>query len=210
MGPQQKPITEEALLVVEGKDQLNFFEALCEHLSLSHQMRIMNFGGVSELRRFLSGLRGLSGFRYVKRIGIIRDAETNPTGAFQNVTASLKNAGLAIPSKPEQLSCGGQPAVGVLILPGPDKPGMLETLLCETFADTPERHCIDTFFECVNRCPDANIQNPDKARARAFLTTKPDSYPSVGVAARKRYWNLNHQVLEPARTFLQSVAAAAN
>ena len=43
-----------------------------------------------------------------------------------------------------------------------------------------------------------------------FLATKPDSYPSVGIAAKKGYWPLDHEALEPARTFLQSVAAAAN
>ena len=208
---QPQPISKEALLLVEGKDPLNFFEALCKHLSLSQQLQIMNFGGVGELRRFLAGLCGRSGFRRVKRIGIIRDAEEDAAAAFQSVQTSLEHAGLTVPNEPEQLSCDGQPAVGVLILPGQDKSGILETLLCETFVDAPECHCIDAFFRCVQeKCPGANIKNPDKARARAFLATKPDSYPSVGIAAKKGYWPLDHEVLEPARTFLKSVAAAAN
>lgn len=208
---QPQPITKEALLLVEGKDPRNFFEALCNHLSLSQQLQIMNFSGVEELRSFLIGLRGQSGFRNVKRIGIIRDAEGNAAGAFQSVQASLKRAGLATPKEPDQLSCDGQHAVGVLILPGQGKPGMLETLLCKTFTDGPECPCIDAFFRCVQeRCPAANIKKPDKARARAFLATKPDSYPSVGIAAKKGYWPLDHEVLEPVRTFLKSVAAAAN
>ena len=211
MKPQPQPITKEALLLVEGRDPLNFFEALCNHLSLSRQLQTMNFGGVKELRGFLVGLRGQSGFRNVKSIGIIRDAEEGAAAAFQSVQASLGHAGLTVPNEPEKLSRDGQPAVGVLILPGQDKSGMLETLLCETFADAPECHCIDAFFRCVQeKRPDANIKNPDKARARAFLATKPDSYPSVGIAARKGYWPLDHEALEPARTFLKSVAAAAN
>ena len=212
MEPQPQPITKEALLLVEGKDPRNFFDALSEHLSLSQQLEIINFGGVGELRSFLIGLRGQSGFRNVKRIGIIRDAEKDATGAFQSVQASLKRAGLATPKEPEQLSCdGGQRAVGILILPGQGKPGMLETLLCKTFTDAPECPCIDAFFRCVQeQCPAANIRKPDKARARAFLATKPDSYPSVGIAAKKGYWPLDHEVLEPVRTFLKSVAAAAH
>ena len=208
---QPQPINKEALLLVEGKDPLNFFEALCKHLSLSQQLQIMNFGGVGELRGFLVGLRGQSGFRNVKSIGMIRDAETGAAGAFQSVHTSLEHAGLTVPNEPEQVSRDGQPAVGVLILPGQDKSGMLETLLCETFVDGPERRCIDAFFRCVQKqCPGANIKNRDKARARAFLATKPDSYPSVDIAARKGYWPLDHEALEPARTFLKSVAAAAN
>lgn len=211
MEPQPQPITKEALLLVEGKDPRNFFDALSKHLSLSQQLEIMNFGGVEELRSFLVGLCVGSGFRSVKRIGIIRDAEKDAAGAFQSVQASLKRAGLATPKEPEQLSCDGQHAVGVLILPGQGKSGMLETLLCKTFTDAPECPCIDAFFRCVQeRCPAANIKKPDKARARAFLATKPDSYPSVGIAAKKGYWPLDHEVLEPVRTFLKSVAAAAN
>ena len=131
--PKPEPIAKKALLLVEGKDALNFFKVLCKHLALSQQLQIMNFGGVNQLRGFLLGLPGASGFADVKSIGIIRDAETNATGAFQSVTASLGRAGLATPAQPEQLSRDGQPAVGVLILPGHGQPGMLETLLGKTF-----------------------------------------------------------------------------
>ena len=43
---------------------------------------------------------------------------------------------------------------------------MLETLLCEAFSDTPECHCIDAFFRCIEeKSPDSNIRKLDKARA---------------------------------------------
>jgi len=214
--PKPEPITKEALLLVEGKDPLNFFGGLCKHLSLSQKLQIMNFGGVDELRKFLGGLTSASGFANVKSIGIIRDAErksapeTAAPAAFQSVQGSLGHVKLAVPAEPEKPSCDGKPVIRVFILPGQDRPGMLETLLCETFADAPENCCIDDFFRCVEQCPDSDVRNPDKARVRAFLATKRDPYPSVGVAAREGYWNLGHEALEPARTFLQAVAAAAN
>ena len=143
-------------------------------------------------------------------MGIIRDAEANPDGAFASVQGSLKQAGLTVPTTPGQLLWDEQPAVGVLILPGQGRRGMLETLLCETFADAPERCCIDTFFKCVEeQCPEAEVKNLDKARARVFLATKQDPHPSVGVAGKKGYWKLDHEALKPAREFLESVAAAA-
>ncbi|MXZ83133.1 MAG: hypothetical protein F4Z10_05490 [Synechococcus sp. SB0666_bin_14] len=209
--PKPESITKETLLLVEGNDSRNFFEAMRDHLSLSHQLQIINFGGIKQLKNTLLGLRGASGFTDIKSIGIIRDAETNPTGAFQSVQASLRRAKLPIPANPEQLSCDGQPAVGVLILPGQGKPGMLETLLCKTFADAPECRCIDVFFKCVEELRQGRTaKRPDKARAQAFIATQPDPHVSVGVAARKRYWNLDHQALAPVRDFLKSVAAAAN
>jgi len=209
--PKPQPITSEVLLLVEGKDSLNFFDALWKHLKLSDQLKIMNFGGVKQLKKFLIGLPSASGFGDVKVMGIIQDAEQSSIRTFQSVSANLERAKLPVPTKPEQLSCDGQPAVGIMILPGQDQPGMLETLLCKIFADTPERYCIDAFFRCVQeKCPDSSVSNPDKACARAFLATKPKSYCSVGVAANEGYWNLDHEVLEPARKFLQSLAAAAD
>ena len=206
-----EPIDSEVLLLVEGKDSHNFFDALCRHLRLSDQLQIMDFGGVGELKKFLIGLRSASGFGDIKIMGIIRDAELCSASAFQSVQSSLRQAELPIPSKPEQLSCDGQPTVGIMILPGQDQSGMLETLLCKTFADKPERHCIDAFFRCVKeQCPDSRVSNPDKAHARVFLATKQKPYPSVGVAARIGYWDLGHEVLEPTRKFLQSLAAATD
>ena len=106
-------------------------------LSLSHQLQIKKFGGIDQLKSALLALPGASGFADVKSIGIIRDADADSTAAFQSVKANLRNAGLVAPEEPEKLSCDAQPAVGVLILPGQGEPGMLETLLCKTFADAP-------------------------------------------------------------------------
>lgn len=49
-----------------------------------------------------------------------------------------------------------------------------------------------------------------KSPCASFSGNQTDPYPSVGVAAREGYWNLDHEALEPARTFLQAVAAAVN
>ncbi|OOV36726.1 hypothetical protein BO98_00655 [Candidatus Synechococcus spongiarum LMB bulk10D] len=210
--PKPESITSEVLLLVEGKDSCNFFKHLWKkHLKLPDQLQMRSFSNVSELKEVLIGLRSASGFGDIKIMGIIRDAEQSSASAFQSVRESLKRAELPIPDQPEQLSCDGQPAVGIMILPGQDQPGMLETLLCKTFADKPERHCIDTFFKCVQeQCPDSRVSNPDKAHARVFLATKQKPHPSVGVAARIGYWDLGHEVLEPTRKFLQSLAAATD
>ena len=210
MGLQPQRITKEALLLVEGKDPRNFFDALSKHLSLSQRLEIINFGGVGELRSFLIGLRGQSGFRSVKRIDIIRDAEKDAAAAFQSVQASLRRIDLTVPDEPEQCS-GTQPAVGIMILPGQGREGMLETMLCETFADAPEHDCIKTFFKCVEESRQGwAAESLDKAWARVFIATQSEPHVSVGIAAKKGYWPLDHEVLEPVRTFLKSVAAAAH
>lgn len=202
--PEIAEITSPIQLLVEGNDQRNFFEAFIEHLSLA-DIQIQNFGGVNELRAFLLALVNAPGFRdIVQSVGIVRDAETSAQAAFQSVQSSLRNAGLPVPNQPEERT-GGSLAVKVLILPDNSRPGMLETLLNETFANTPEDACINAFFECVEAVPTVSINNPDKARAYAYLTTKPNPHHSVGMAAKQNYWDLDHPVFDQVRQFLMAL-----
>ena len=199
-----KEINSRVQLLVEGNDQRNFFEAFIDHLSLA-DIQIQNFGGVNELYGFLLALVNSSGFREtVQSVGIVRDAETFAQGAFQSVQSALRNAGLSVPNRPEE-RIGSSPVVTALILPSGNSPGMLETLLCQSFADTPEEACINAFFDCVQAIPTVSITNSDKARAYAYLTTKPEPHHSVGVAAKQRYWNLDHCVFDQLRQFLRTL-----
>ena len=197
------PIESEIQILVEGNDQRNFFEAFIDHLSLAN-IQIHNFGGVGQLRDFLEGLVDATGFQAVKSVGIVRDAETSAQAAFQSVQSSLRNAGLPVPNRPEERT-DGSPAVTVLILPDNNRPGMLETLLNETFTNTPEEACINAFFECIEDSSGVPIQRPHKARAQAYLATKPEPHLSVGVAAKRDYWDLDHPIFDQLRQFLTAL-----
>ncbi len=193
-------IESEIQLLVEGNDQRNFFEAFSEHLSLPG-IQIHNFGGVDELRGYLAALVNVPGFRdTVRSLGIVRDAERNGASAFESVRSSLRNAGLPMPSNPGE-RVESSPAVSALILPGRGRAGMLETLLCETFEGSPIDGCVNTFFGCVEALPHS-VERSDKARARAYLTTKPAPHLSVGVAAKRGYWDLDDSAFSHVRDFL--------
>ncbi|MDE2735243.1 MAG: hypothetical protein OXI72_12675 [Gemmatimonadota bacterium] len=203
--PRAEEIKSAIQLLVEGNDPRNFFEAFVEHLSLAN-IQIQNFGGVSELSGFLRAFVNAPGFQIVQSIGIVRDAETSAERAFQSVQSSLERAELPMPDSPAERT-DTSPAVTVLILPGDNRQGMLETLLCESFADDPVEDCINDFFKCVESLPNVSIERSDKARAHAYLTTKPNPHFSVGVAAKNDYWDLNHSVFSTVRDFLWMIAA---
>jgi len=97
----------------------------------------------------------------------------------------------------------GNPAARVLILPGNGQPGMLETLLCKIFEGSRANQCIDDFFQCVP--PEAPETRLPKARVRAWISLKEDPSVSAGVAAQKKFWNLDHQALEPIRNLLTAL-----
>ena len=206
MRPMPQPIRAKVQLLVEGSDAEGFFDALIEHLALEN-IQLQNFGGVTELRTFLPAFTKRSGFSRVTSVGIVRDAETTATGAFESVRGCLQRAGLPIPNATGQ-RVGDHPAITVMILPDGHQPGMIETLLCETFSNEDMRTCIDTFFKCVEEFQGRVVHRPDKARARAYLATKRDPHLSVGNAAKRGYWDLEHTALQPLHTFLRDIVSA--
>ena len=205
-------IRREVQLLVEGKDERNFFEAFAEHLGLGN-VQIQVLDGKDNLREFLETLAGTTDFGKVKRIGIVRDADESAARAFQSVLTSLRNvndvfgssgAAFPVPDRPGKLA-GGRPSVNVLILPGDGGGGMLETLLCRTFAGAGVDRCIDAFFRCAEQAARRPIPRPDKARAHAYLATTRDPHHSVGVAAKAGCWDLDHGAFDGVRNFLRSM-----
>lgn len=202
-------------LLVEGNDERNFFEAFIkyhsEKLSLG-KIQIQNFKGGTQFNAFLRSFVNLSGFYdKVQSIGVVRDAEKSAENAFRSVRGALENAGLPVPDCPEKRKVDGKLAVEVLILPGDNQKGMLETLLCQTFAGTKIDDCISEFFQCVEPLLEKPIKphQEDKARAFAYLALRPDSHHSVGVAAKQGYWDLDHKVFDGIREFLKRIVASS-
>lgn len=187
-------------LLVEGNDQRNFFEAMRDHLQLPG-VQIWDFGGINDLHRFLAGFAARRDFSAVRRLGVIRDAERSADSAFRSVQSSLKKVGLPVPNRPRKTT-PGKPAVAVLLLPEGQQSGMLETVLCETFAGTPADRCIDELLVCLRTSGAKPPKHPEKARARLWLATREEPHLSVGVAAKRGYWDLNHRVLAGVRDFL--------
>lgn len=179
-------------LLVEGKDQKNFFEAFVNHLSLEG-IQIQDFGGVDQLPPFLKQFVKAPGFSIVRRIGIVRDAENKAVvDVRKSIRSALKNTNPPINDN----------LVKMFILPDNESQGMLETLLCRTFVDTDENSCIDSFLECVGGLPGNSLKRYDKARAHAFLATREEPHVSVGVAAQKGYWFFNHDAFADVGSFL--------
>ena len=202
MPPARIEIRSRIQLLVEGKDAENFFRKLALRLSLP-EVQVHDFGGVDEFRGFLAAFAAAPNFGIVRSIGVVRDAEQSAEAAFQSIRDSLDHANLPVPRRHDE-SAGENPSVRVLILPGDGQPGMLETLLCRTLTEHPVTRCIDDFLRCAEESGQ-RVQRRDKARAHAWLATQPLPHVSVGVAALKGYWDLDHRALEGVRRFLTAL-----
>ena len=175
-------------------------------MDIDSDVQIRNFGGTQDLREFLLAFKDLTRFSdIVKRVGIVRDAETDFDSALASVRSSFENANLPVPEFHGYFT-NSSPAVGAMILPGENQNGMLETLLCMSISGCEIDDCINQFFECVEDKAGINIRRREKARARVYFATRLDPHLSVGVAAKRGYWNLNHGAFEGVRNFLCELA----
>src|SRR5581483_9385576 len=205
-------IRERKLLLVEGKDELNFFTAvLQDHLRLSG-IQVIDYGGKHKLARFLRTLAADPAFASVHAIGVTRDADTTPAGASTTAAASAWDAvrgaltvatvGLPCPSGHGSFATG-PPRVGVFILPDGTSDGMLESLCVRGLAGRPEFACLADFFSC---CAKAGMvpNNLHKAQAHAWLACCPEPDKRVGEAARAGYWPFADPAFSALWDFLRS------
>ena len=69
--------------------------------------------------------------------------------------------------------------------------------------------CIDSFMSCIAKNSDKSDYNLPKdihkARCRAFLSTMEKDTPSLGVAAKKGYWDFDSEKLNPLLSFLKQL-----
>ena len=202
--PSVNPVNRKTQLLVEGNDERNFFAAMLRHLSMDG-VQIQTFDGVNNLRDFLITFADLDDFlESVESVGIVRDAEISAESAFESVQGALRNANMDVPDAPG-VKTGGAPSFSAFILPDNRSDGMLETLLCRTFADTPLEDCVESFFACVGGETGEPLHRPEKSRAHAYIATTPEPQVSVGVAAQRGYWNLDHPAFDGVKRFLQSL-----
>lgn len=212
-------IIKEVVLIVEGKDEELFFTAIIKDLLLKDsqeyqnlsKIQILPIGGKTKLAENLELLKISPNFSTVSRIGVTRDADDNPIGAFQSVQSALRNSGFPVPDYQFTLTHStmrdyGTKTVGIMIIPK-DRVGMLETFCFTSVEADKTIPCLNDFFKCLlelSQHEDYNLPtNLDKAKVHAFLSTRPEPDIRLGEAALKEYWKFNHPIFQDFITFLK-------
>ena len=164
-----RTITKPKLLLVEGKDEVELFSKLIADLDLV-DIEVRDVKGKTRFRDRLEVLIEGPGHEIITSVGIIRDADKNPAGAFESICGALEDVGLPRPTAPLQ-PAGDAPQVMVMILPDGETPGMLEDLCLESVSEDPAMLCVDEYFRCLEERLEMLPRNPSKARVRAFLAS---------------------------------------
>jgi hypothetical protein len=204
-------IVKPKILIVEGRDEESFFDAaLRDHLGLT-DIQIMPIGGKTQLTLNLTGLVNVAEFPIAQSLAVLRDADLTAPGAaiasaaqaFQSVCGSLRPVGLPCPAAHGQFAAG-PPRVGIFIVPNGVDDGMLETLCLMSVASLPEFPCVDGYFQCLQG-HGAVPNNLHKARAHAWLASRPEPDRRVGEAAQTGYWPWDSDAFRHLWSFIGSL-----
>jgi len=104
-----KPLTQPRVLIGEGWDEVNFFAALVAGLNLT-DIQVEEYGGKSNLSKYLKEFQVRPGHQSVIALGITGDADGGVVQAFQSVSTLLTNNNLPAPAAAGQIAAG--PAAG--------------------------------------------------------------------------------------------------
>jgi len=202
-------IKSKKVLVVEGKDEENFFNALLRHINIT-DFDIRDVGGKDQFSKKLPALLKTSGFflpdgsSRVTHLAIIRDKEEDK--AFESIANIIRKESLEPPDKHAGFS-NDTPKVGIFIMPGETVVGtMLEDLCLKTVENHKAMTCVNEYASCISAL-EPTPKNMPKAKvqvfkAQVFLAAQPEIVDSVGLGAQKKYWDFESSTLDELKKFL--------
>ncbi len=192
------------LLLVEGVDEVRVFGALAKTLGIE-DIQIESYNGRDNLRGALKALPQIAGYRTLKSVGIVTDADQSASDAARRVRGALAAASLPVPDAPLDRACDGNMLVCYLILPHDSDSGALEDVCLKSVATDPVMSCVDDFFDCIARAPSGG-PNPvwmSKARVHAYLASRKRPDRRLGEAADRGVWQFDAPAFAPLKSLLR-------
>ncbi len=211
-GAPRQEICSDRLLLVEGRDEVNLFDALLKHCFGAAEKRdtqIIDAGGKHSFRKNLTAIAAAARVRPTLRaVGAVRDADDNALSAFQSVCDALRHAGYEPPRAHGEVSAG-DPPVGVFILPDGAGIGAIETLCRRSVVGGAASGCVEAFIDCLKEQGALQSRNEDKTFAHAWLAAGADPMARVGEGARQGAWDFDSDAFADLSKFLRKLFAPA-
>ncbi len=179
------------LLLVEGGEDQKLFWKLTEILGLDRSVQVLRYPGRGGVNGLLGAIEADIRRRGVLRLGVTMDADDDYQGAVDEIKQAFGANGFAVPDQ-ELTLAGSTPETVFMVFPGGGREGMIEDLCLESVAGDAAISCVDDYMACL-RIHDIEISEKrlSKARAHAFLASRPEPDKSIGEAAQAGYWHLN-------------------
>lgn len=201
-------IEKENILVVEGPEDEGIFLCLAKHLNILSKLQVIPIGGKIDYPG-LKAVISVPNFRSkVKAFGIVRDADDDPSGAFQSIKDSLSRLNLPCPTTCGDFSNNGSLKTGILILPDKDKNGAIEDVLISISEknDAKRKDCINGFADCLIS-KGINLPRINKTKMYAYLSAFDEPGKRIREAARASYWNWDDDGFSVMCNFLKKLTS---
>lgn len=209
-------IVKNYLLLCEGLDAVNFMIAYLNSDELKYDSRfgeeiqVMDFGGINQLRAFIKQLKRYENYTNVKRIMVLRDAETNVQSAEDSIKTALRTNDLPVPTCSNQWErSSSMPSTAYALFPTCDVPlieGALEDLCWKILADDRAdeyRRDIQKLVNQFKKRYNSIISHEHKGRLHVYFSVKDDFVSKkIGEAANAKAFNWSHIALEPLKNLL--------
>ncbi len=191
------------VLVVEGYSDLRFYAEILEELGKNEEVFIKLLTDKTGLYTKLETLISPGFLKNKAKIGFIFDADNDPNQTRLNIENALRT--LTGQNVVDTNWTHGQPNIGLLIVPGGARPGEIETLVWNSWANDPnnkqQKQCVEAYTNCMKNAG-KTAHSPDKGLIGALLAILSDEDPRLGPGARDNVFDLARPELSTLRTFL--------
>ncbi|HEY1824745.1 MAG TPA: DUF3226 domain-containing protein [Acidimicrobiales bacterium] len=198
--------TEPLAVFVEGTSDQKVIARLAKIENLS-DIQVVCMNGKDDWIKSIGVFKGTRGFQRVKTLGLVRDADDNPTGAFGSLQGVLKEAGFPVPNAGAVITEKDGLKSGAFVMPDNLREGELEDLCNEAVRDHARVPCVSQYFECVEAL-DAPSTQLAKGRIAAFIAGSNEPWDRVGEAFDRGIIPQDSEVFLPLRKFLSDLAKA--
>ena len=193
-------------IIVEGNDEIRIFQSLISYLNVSN-IQIRHYGGVDNLRSFLRTFRTSPGFRDIRSLAIVADADSDRERRERRIRSALSDMSLPTPDSPLEIASDSQLKIAYLVIPHGRENGMIEDVCLDSISDDPAMDCIERYFECIGESVTSGPREvwSSKARLHAFLASRDRPDLRIGEAADAGVWNFDHESFLPLKDLLKSL-----
>src|SRR5574344_1958753 len=208
----QEAIKSDKMLLVEGKDEILFFDALLKYLAID-AVYVTCAEGKDNIANEYAVQSKRSGFSAVTRIGFVRDAEAQEAELpFKRICKVMKKytPELPVPEKTGVVVSSGEYRTGIFIMPDCSKPGMIEDLCLASVANEElltkaQVYVADAESIYTAKGETAKQFNRPKALVQTYLAGNVPIVAGLGTAALKGVWNFDDPVFDGIKRFCREL-----
>lgn len=195
----QASISSPRVIICEGSGDRNFFESLIAARNLSsfyitHPIDKLHHGGNEGFEGRLRSLRLQPGFEKVTGIIIASDNDRDADESFRKVRGQIQAATFRTPEVPF-ITVRGPDAVTVMMLPGPNELGQLETLCLRAIQGAwPQQfQCAESYAICAG-IGEWDTPKQERAKLRALISHICKKDPNTSLTY---LWHGNRELVIP-------------